>query len=244
MTVPTLRTALSTGAIVLLAALSACRTSGPGGSAGADAGRAAGNSTRATDGWRSLASLDSWRGYRAQTIPAAWSVQDGMLMKRGVGEDIVTRETFRDFELAFDWMLDAGGNSGVFYRATEEYDKIYWSAPEYALLDDARHPDGKNPLTTASAAHSLYAPPAGVVHPAGEWNATRIVVKGTHVEHWLNGQKVVEFDYGSPDFTARVAKSKFGRWPNFAKADRGVIGLQGDHGGVLSIRGIRIRELK
>lgn len=201
-------------------------------------------SARAQDAeWKSLASLDAWRGYKATGMPASWSVKDGVLTKSGVGEDIVSRATYGDFELMFDWMLDAGGNSGVFYRATEEYEKIYWSAPEYALLDDARHPDGKNPLTTAGAAHSLYAPPAGVVKPAGEWNATRIVLKGTHAEHWLNGQKVAEFDYGSPDFLARVAKSKFARWPNFAKAERGVIGLQGDHDGVLSIRALRIREL-
>lgn len=164
-------------------------------------------------------------------------------MKRGVGKDIVTRKSYTDFELVFDWMLDARGNSGLFYRATEEYDKIYWSAPEYALLDDARHPDGKDVITSAGAAHSLYPAPRGVVHEAGTWNATRIVVKGTHVEHWLNGQKIVDYEYGSSDFNERVAKSKFARWPNFAKATSGVIGLQGDHGGVLSIRGMRIRPL-
>ena len=194
--------------------------------------------------WRSLVSLDNWRGYRTQSAPTGWSANDSIITKSGVGQDIVSRETFTDFELAFDWMLDAGGNSGIFYRATEEYNKIYWSAPEFALLDNARHPDGRNPLTTAGAAHSLYAPPPGVVRPAGEWNETRVLVRGTHAEHWLNGQKVVEFDYGSPDFNARVAKSKFAVWPNFAKATRGVIGIQGDHIGVLSIRNIRIREFR
>lgn len=195
-------------------------------------------------GWVSLVALDNWREYQGQTIPAGWSVQRNILMKSGVGKDIVSRKTYEDFELAFDWMLDAGGNSGLFYRATEEYEKIYWSAPEYALLDDARHPDGKNVFTSAGAAHSLYAPPRGVVHDAGMWNSTRVLVRGTHVEHWLNGQKVAEYDYGTPDFNSRVAKSKFARWPNFAKAGQGVIGLQGDHGGVLSIRNLRIHEFK
>ena len=130
----------------------------------------------------------------------------------------------------------------MFYRATEEYEKIYWSAPEYALLDDARHPDGRNVLTSAGAAHSLYAPPRGIVRAAGQWNSTRILVRGTHVEHWLNDQKVVDYDYGTPDFVDRVAKSKFGRWPNFAKAKSGVIGIQGDHRGQLSLRHVRIRQ--
>lgn len=194
-------------------------------------------------GWRSLASPELWRGYQKQGMPAMWDMSDGIITKSGVGEDIVTRAEYTDFELAFDWMLDEGGNSGLFYRATEEYPKIYWSAPEFALVDDAGHPDGRNPLTSAGAAHSLYAPPRGVVRAANSWNATRVVARGTHVEHWLNGQKVVEYDYGSDDFNSRVARSKFARWENFAKAKRGVIGLQGDHGGVLRIRHMRIRAL-
>lgn len=210
-------------------------------SAASTAGRAASQSDSA---WRSLVSLDNWRGYRTQSAPTGWSANDSIITKSGVGQDIVSRDTFTDFELAFDWMLDAGGNSGIFYRATEEYNKIYWSAPEFALLDNVGHRDGRNPFTTAGAAHSLYAPPVGVVRPAGQWNATRVVVRGVHAEHWLNGQKVVEFDYGSEDFNARVAKSKFAAWPNFAKATRGLIGIQGDHTGVLSIRNIRIRELR
>jgi hypothetical protein len=194
--------------------------------------------------WRSLVSLDNWRGYRSQEIPAGWSIENNAITKNGVGQDIVSRVEYGDFDLMFDWMLDAGGNSGIFYRATEEYNKIYWSAPELALVDDARHPDGRNPLTSAGAAHSLYAPPRGVVREAGQWNTTRVVVRGTHVEHWMNGQKVVEFDYGSPDFNERLAKSKFASYPNFAKARRGLIGIQGDHGGKLAIRDIRIKEFR
>ncbi|MEO7520968.1 MAG: DUF1080 domain-containing protein [Gemmatimonas sp.] len=238
---PARRTALRFTA--LLVVLSGCSRMAPS-PGSASPSPAAAQTAAANGAWRSLVSLDNWRGYQAQTVPAAWTVQDGILTKTGVGQDIVSRETFTDFELEFDWMLNAGGNSGLFYRATEEYEKIYWSAPEYALLDDARHPDGRNVLTSAGAAHSLYAPPRGVVKAAGQWNSTRVVVRGTHVEHWLNAQKVAEFEYGSPDFTERVARSKFGRWPNFAKAPRGLIGIQGDHGGVLSIRDMRIRELR
>ena len=193
-------------------------------------------------GWRSLASLSQWRLYQSEAAPTGWTSNDTIIGKNGVGTDIVSRKAYTDFEMAFDWMVDAGGNAGIFYRATEEYPKIYWSAPEYAVLDDAKHPDGRNVITSAGAAHSLYPAPRGVVKAANEWNTTRILVKGTHVEHWLNEQLIASFDYGTPDFTERVAKSKFARWPNFAKATSGVIGIQGDHGGKLQIRYLRIRE--
>lgn len=196
------------------------------------------------DGWRSLVSLEHWRGYQSESVPAGWSATDSLMTKTGVGNDIVTRRNYTDFELAFDWMVDAGGNSGVFYRATEEYPKIYWSAPEYALVDDARHPDGRNPITSAGATHSLYEAPRGIVRAAGEWNSTRILVRGTHVEHWLNDKQIASFDYGTPDFVERVAKSKFARWPNFAKAKTGLIGIQGDHRGQLTFRKLRIREFR
>lgn len=231
--------------ILLLTLVGACArtTSAPGAAPGSTT--ASSSASRAATGqWRSLTSLDNWRGYQGTTVPPMWTVNGNILMKSGVGEDIVSRDTFKDFELEFDWMLNPGGNSGVFYRATEEYNKIYWSAPEYALLDDARHPDGKNVITSAGAAHSLYPAPRGVVKEAGQWNSSRIVVRGTHVEHWLNGQKLFEYEYGSPDFNDRLAKSKFARWPNFAKAPRGLLGIQGDHGGVLSIRDMRIREFR
>lgn len=230
---------------VLLLVAGACARTGSGTAAAPGSAASSSPATRATNGqWRSLVSLDNWRGYQATTVPPMWSVNGNILTKSGVGEDIVSRDTFKDFELEFDWMLNPGGNSGVFYRATEEYNKIYWSAPEYALLDDARHPDGKNVITSAGAAHSLYPAPRGVVKEAGQWNSSRIVVRGTHVEHWLNGQKLFEYEYGSPDFNDRLAKSKFARWPNFAKAPRGLLGIQGDHGGVLSIRDMRIREFR
>jgi hypothetical protein len=198
------------------------------------------------DGWRPLfdgRTLSAWRGYQTDTVPAAWHVEDGVLTKATSTGDLVSRDQFGDFELSFDWKIAPGGNAGVFYRATEEYDHIYWSGPEYQLLDDARHPDGRNRLTSAAAAYALYAPPAGVVKPAGEWNSSRIVAKGAHVEHWLNGQKVVEYELWSPDWEAKVKASKFGEWPNYGRARVGHIGIQGDHDGQLWLRDIRIRVL-
>ncbi|HEU4629920.1 MAG TPA: DUF1080 domain-containing protein [Gemmatimonadaceae bacterium] len=197
-------------------------------------------------GWRLLfdgQSTDAWRGYQQQTMPDGWQVQDGLLTKQEGTGDIVTKDQFGDFELAFDWKLARGGNAGVFYRATEEYDHVYWSGPEYQLLDDPNHPDGRNRLTSAGAAYGLYPAPAGVVKAADEWNSSRIVVRGNHVEHWLNGQKLLEYELGSPDWEAKVKASKFVDWPHYGRAARGHIGIQGDHDGALALRNIKIREL-
>jgi hypothetical protein len=198
-------------------------------------------------GWRSLSgpgALALWRGYKSDSLPSGWSQRDNTLVKTGPSQDIITRDQFGDFELTFDWKVEPGGNAGIFYRGTEEYDHIYWSAPEYQLLDDAGHPDGRSPLTSAGSDFGLYPAPRGVVKPAGEWNSARIVAKGAHVEHWLNGQLLLEYELGSPDWEARVRASKFREWPNYGRARQGYIGIQGDHAGVLALRNIRIRELR
>jgi hypothetical protein len=186
---------------------------------------------------------DSFRGWRSEGMPDGWHVVDGTLAKEGSVDDLVTREQFGNFELELEWKIGKAGNSGIFYRGTREYDHIYWSAPEYQLLDDANAPDGRNRLTSAGSAYALYAAPAGVVKPFGEWNTLRIVVSGTHVEHWMNGQLAVAYDLQSPDWKAKVAASKFSKYPNYGLAKMGLIGIQGDHSGALALRNIRIREL-
>lgn len=208
------------------------------------------NSTLTADqraaGWRPLfdgTNTDAFRGYKEATLPAGWNIVDGTLTKNGSVGDLLTKEKFGNFELAFDWKLAPGGNAGVFYRGTEEYDHIYWSAPEYQLLDDARHPDGKSRLTSAGADYAVYPSPAGVVKPADEWNSSLIVAKGDTVQHWLNGQKLLEYVIGSPDWLAKVKASKFAAYPNYGLAKSGYIGIQGDHDGTLSIRNVRIRVL-
>jgi hypothetical protein len=110
------------------------------------------------------------------------------------------------------------------------------------VLDDARHPDGKSPLTSAGSDYGLYPAPRGVVKPAGEWNSVRLVVNGNHVEHWLNGVKVVEYELHSPDWNERVAKSKFAQWPGYGMSSTGRIALQ-QHGSQVNYRNIRIRVL-
>ena len=198
-------------------------------------------------GWRSLfdgTSTSAWRGYKEQALPAGWRIVDGVLTKTGSVNDIITKDQFGNFELALDWKLSPGGNAGVFYRGTEEYDHIYWSAAEYQLLDDAGHPDGQSRLTAAGANYGLYPSPSGIVKPGGEWNSTLIVANGNNVQHWLNGQKLLEYDIASPDWEAKIKASKFIAYPHYGRAPRGYIGIQGDHDGALSIRNVRIREIK
>src|SRR3954451_24212616 len=201
---------------------------------------------QAAAGWRPLfdgTNTDAWRGYKTQTLPAGWRIADGVLTKTGSVGDLLTKDQFGNFELALDWKLSKGGNAGVFYRGTEEYDHIYWSAPEYQLLDDANHPDGQSRLTSAGAAYALYPSPAGVVKPADQWNSTLIVAKGDTVQHWLNGQKLLEYVLGSADWQEKVKASKFVAYPHYGLAKTGYIGIQGDHDGTLSIRNVRIRTL-
>ena len=197
-------------------------------------------------GWKLLfdgTSTDGWRGYKSPSMPNEWHAMDGTLMKERPAHDIITKDKYKNFELQVDWKLAPGGNAGIFYRGTEEYDAIYWSAPEYQLLDDKGHPDGKSRLTAAASDYALYPSPAGHVHPGGQWNHTRLVVNGNHVEHWLNGHRMVTYTLGSKDWQRRVKKSKFNDYPNYGKASEGYIGIQGDHDGALELRNIKIKVL-
>jgi hypothetical protein len=199
-------------------------------------------------GWTLLfdgASLNGWRVYRGQSQPGGWYVRDGSLRKDQGTDDIISEKEFGDFELAWDWKLSPGGNSGVFFRATEEYEAPYWSGPEYQLLDDAGGSgDAKSRLTSAASNYGLYGGPAGVVKAANEWNSSRIVAKGPHVEYWLNATKMLQYEIGSPEWEAKVKASKFGAWAHFGRAARGHISIQGDHPGTLEVRNIKIRELR
>jgi len=207
--------------------------------------QAAAATKSATGKWVNLIDpkLTAWRGYKEQTVPAGWQVVNGDLNKKLSVNDLITKNEYGDFELEWEWKLPPGGNAGVFYRGDESDSKIYWTAPEYQLLDDARHEDGKSRLTAAGSAYALYPSPAGHVKNAGEWNSSRIVARGPHVEHWLNGVKVVEYEQGSPDWAAKKKASKFDAYPKYGTLTRGVIGIQGDHEGELSIRRMRIRTL-
>jgi len=210
------------------------------------AGGFAAQRNTASSTWRPLLrdhAAPDWRGWKEPGLPTGWHVDGGVLHKDGPVDDLVTNDKFANFVLELEWKIGKAGNSGIFYRGTREYDHIYWSAPEYQLLDDANAEDGKSPLTAAGSDYGLYGVPPGVAKPYDQWNRSRLVVRGNHVEHWLNDVKVVEYDFGSADWKKRVAASKFSKYPNYGLAAGGLIGIQGDHPGALAIRRMRIREL-
>jgi hypothetical protein len=218
------------------------------------------------DGWRLLfdgKTFAGWRGLGRDTVPARhWVIENGAIKKIASGKvpkqadgqpleggDLMTVDTFADFELAWEWRVTPGANSGVKYNVSEELstkiDPRYAAKGfEYQMLDDDRHEDGKLPTHRSGALYDLVAPNASKrLAPVGEWNSSRIVFRGNHGEHWLNGATVVEFDLGTPALDSALAASKYHVWPWFAERRKGHIVLQ-DHGDEVYFRSIKIRELK
>jgi hypothetical protein len=194
-------------------------------------------------GWRLLfdgKTTNGWTNYKSNSIRAGWQVKDGILTCTNPDNagDIVTTETFDWFDLTLEFNLAPGGNSGVVFRATEEGQAMWQSGPEIQLYD---HPMEEGVETTGFL-YMLYGSKVDAQKPAGEWNTLRILVSPTRCMTVVNYVVYHEYVYGSEDFWARVKKSKFSAYPYFAKAERGMIGLQGDHG-VVSFRNIKIRPI-
>jgi hypothetical protein len=185
--------------------------------------------------------LVEWCAYGGGPLPATWSIEGGTIHHVPGGGDIESAGRYADFELDFDWQISPGGNSGVFYRVPEGTGGTSLNGPEYQILDNGGHPDGKAPITSAASAYAVYPPSRDVTRPVGEWNSGRIVVRGRHVEHWLNGVEVLSYELGSPDWQARVAASKF-RGSAYGTAPRGYIVLQ-DHGAAVAYRNVTITTL-
>ena len=187
-------------------------------------------------------STASWRGFRQAGIPDGWKVIDGALTRDAGGGDIITVDQFANFELALEWRIAEGGNSGIMYRVTEAAASPALSGPEMQVLDNARHSDGQSPLTSAGACYGLYAPSHDVTRPAGSWNQARVVANGSHVEHWLNGVKVVEYQLGSDEWLARVQTSPYRDAPGYGRARIGHLALQ-DHADRVAFRSIKIKPV-
>ena len=197
------------------------------------------------EGWQLLfdgETTDRWRGFRRQDMPG-WMVEEGELRRVGSGGDIVTTEQFDDFELKVDWKVQAGGNSGIMFRVSEEWDRTWKTGPEMQVLDDERHRDGRRPITSAGSNYALHAAAEGAVRPAETWNEAKILVNGGHVEHWLNGVKVVEYELWNDEWDELVAASKWDTLSGYGRQRRGHIALQ-DHGDWVAYRNIKIRPLR
>ena len=204
--------------------------------------------TGGDDGWSVLfdgKSTEHLRAYGRDTFPSeGWAIDgDALRTIDGQPVDLISREAFSDFELAFEWRVGPGANGGLMYRVAETPEPSWASGPEYQILDDAGHRDGLLPETSAAALYGLLAPPADKpLAPVGEYNEGRIVVGDGHVEHWLNGERVVAYDWGSPAIRSRIAGSKFRDLPGFMAEDAGHIVLQ-HHGPDVWYRDVRIRRL-
>ena len=197
-------------------------------------------------GWKLLfdgRSLDGWRGFRTDAPGAGWHVAGGVLMTSGNAGDLMTKGVYGDFELSFEWRVRAAGDSGVIYRIGLGEAATFRTGPEYQILDNVGAEDNQRPNHLAGSLYDLGPAPAkDATKPVGEWNSARFVIRGWRIEHWLNGEKLLEMDLSSPEGRAAIAKSEFKDWPKFASFPRGFIALQ-DHGHVVSFRSIKIREL-
>lgn len=205
------------------------------------------------DGWELLfdgRTTNGWRGFRKDdlTIDEGWYTHQGMLVANGTGDDmkgdIVTEEEFDNFILETEWRISKEGNSGIFYLVKEnDYASVYATGPEYQLLDDQGYPTQLEDEQYTGSNYGMHAPKNAPVKPAGEWNTTRIVVDNGHVEHWLNGEKVVEYELWSEEWKELVASGKWADYPGYGTYKTGHIALQ-DHGAQVWFRNMKIKELK
>lgn len=205
------------------------------------------------EGWKLLfdgETTDGWRGYNSEKFPEqGWVVENGTLtvLADGGGGDIITEKQYRNYILSLEWKVEKGGNSGIFYAAMEQPTQpIYWSAPEMQVLDNENHPDanrGENGNRKAGSLYDLIPAEPQNANSYGEWNSVKVVVEGARVEHWMNGEKVLEYTRWTPEWYEMIRNSKFRSHPEFGDARKGHIGLQ-DHGDRVQFRNIKIKEIQ
>ena len=202
-------------------------------------------------GWKLLfdgRTTTGWRNFKKPDISQGWRVLDGALCRvdKSAG-DIITTEQYDNFVLELDYKVPSHANSGLMFRVSEDETRAPYTGVEYQLLDNT---DPKGDPQKSGWAYALYQPPldpktgkpVDATRPVGQWNHVRLVCDGPHIEHWMNGVKYCAYEIGSDDFKQRVAQTKFGKWPKFAKYPRGHIALQGDHGDIC-FANIKLRPL-
>ena len=206
------------------------------------------SSEEKASGWKLIFdghSTEGWRGYGKESFPTnGWKVEDGLLKKIAGehGGDIITKEQFDDFDFRWEWRIAPKGNNGVKYLVTEQRK----GAPghEYQMIDDEGHPDGKlGPKRQTASFYDVLPPSAErTVNKPGEWNSSRVLIRGNHVEHWLNGAKVLEYELGSDLVKVALQASKFKTQPGFGTKIKGHL-LLTDHADECWFRNLKIREL-
>lgn len=204
-----------------------------------------------TDGWKLLfdgTTLNGWKMYQDKAADA-WGVKDGVIYCKGsetdksdLRADLVTVDSFTNFEIMIDWKISPQGNSGIMYHVSETYDAAYLTGPEYQLLDDVGFPDKLEEWQKTGADYAMYTTTSRPTKPVGEFNTTKIVVNGAHREHWLNGVKVLEFEAWTPDWEKRKAEGKWKDTPQYGIMKSGKICLQ-DHGGGVWFKNVKVKVL-
>jgi hypothetical protein len=231
---------------LLLSLLLICSAAAPGVAADAEANQL--TAAEREEGWKLLFdgkdASQHWRGYKSETLPAGWVVEDGALVRKSGGGDIVTKEQYESFDFSVDWQIAEGGNSGVMFKVQETEGAPWTTGPEAQIQDNVK---GRDPQK-AGWLYQLYPAKEDATKPAGEWNTFRLKCQKTgsgtyRCEHWMNGTKYTEYEIGSDDWKEKLAKSKFKDFAQFAKADKGHICLQ-DHGDRVAFRNLKIRTLE
>lgn len=202
-----------------------------------------------TSEWVELMEPTDWRGYNQDSLPSNWSIKDGVIECFGeggdVGGDIISAETYDNFEFAFEWKISKGGNSGAFYHVVEDtiYHSPYETGPEYQILDDVGFEEPIEDWQMTGANYAMYvANDNKTLKPIGEWNTSKIIFNKGKAEHWLNGQKIVEFDKNSQDWVEKRNSGKWNDYPDYGKTNDGYLALQ-DHGAGVWFRNVRVRRL-
>ncbi len=203
------------------------------------------------EGWVPLfdgQSLAGWRTFKNKPN-TSWDVRDGALhimafddRKSKERADLITENEYENFEVKMDWKVAPQCNTGLMFHCTEKYEEPFLSGPEYQIIDEIGYPGKLKETNTAGGTYDMYVPQHKTLKPVGEWNSLRLIVKGPHVEHWMNGTKIVEYEIGSADWKKRKADSKWKDAPGYGAVTKGFFDLQ-DHGDEAWFRNILIRVL-